>query len=133
MGDTGSLVMGFVLAALSLGTSYSQVNHLGIFCPILILGVPLYDTFLVTHLRLNRGMSPFLGSRDHFALRLETYGFLREEILVMSYAASLLLTFLAYKVTTTTSMTYATGLYSVAAFIALALDTWLARIPVNRP
>ncbi len=131
MGDTGSLVMGFVLAALSLGTSYSQFNNLGIFCPILILGIPLYDTFLVTCLRLNRGMSPFLGSRDHFALRLETYGFLRKEILVMSYAASLVLTLVAYEVTTITSITYATGLYSAVALTALALGAWLARIPVN--
>src|SRR5262249_18518315 len=78
MGDTGSLLVGFVLAALSLGTSYTRINNVGVFSPLLILGLPIYDTILVSYLRYMRGMSPFRGSRDHFALRLETFGFFRE-------------------------------------------------------
>ncbi len=54
---------------------------------------------LVTFLRLQKGMSPFLGSRDHYALRLEKYGFYREEILLLSYACSIFLSFAAYEVT----------------------------------
>jgi len=130
MGDTGSLLTGFVLAALSLGTSYTRVNNLGVFSPILILGLPLYDTFLVSFLRYTRGLSPFRGSRDHFALRLEVFGFFREEILVMCYAASLLLTFVAYEVTLV-STRFALVLYGVTALLALALGTWLARIPID--
>src|SRR5262249_48552375 len=99
LGDTGSLLVGFILAALSLGTAYTRVNNLGIFAPILILGLPLYDTCLVAYLRFLRGMSPFLGSRDHFALRLEKFGLFREEILVLVYAISLMLVFSAYEVT----------------------------------
>src|SRR4029077_8224239 len=95
LGDTGSLFTGFMLAALSLGTAYTHVNNAGVFAPILILGVPLYDTILVTILRLQKGMSPFLGSRDHFALRLERYIY-RQEILICSYAVSILLAFAAY-------------------------------------
>ena len=72
-----------------MGTSYTHVNHAGVFAPILILGIPIYDTLLVTILRLQKGMSPFLGSHDHFALRLEKHGLYREEILIMSYAFSL--------------------------------------------
>jgi UDP-GlcNAc:undecaprenyl-phosphate GlcNAc-1-phosphate transferase len=130
MGDTGSLLTGFVLAALSLGTSYTRVNNYGIFSPILILGLPLYDTFLVSFLRYTRGLSPFRGSRDHFALRLESFGFYREEILVMAYAASLLLTFVAYEVTLISNNS-ALILYSFAALVALGLGTWLARIPIE--
>lgn len=129
LGDTGSLLIGFILAALSLGTSYTRVNNLGVFAPMLILGLPLYDTSLVTYLRFQRGMSPFLGSRDHFALRLEKYGFFREEILVMSYAISLLLTFAAYEVTVV-AMEYAIVVYACVGAVALALATWLARIPI---
>ena len=130
MGDTGSLLTGFVLAALSLGTSYTRVNNMGIFSPLLILGLPLYDTFLVSYLRYTKGLSPFRGSRDHFALRLETFGFFREEILVMCYAASLLLTFVAYEVTRVSSH-YALLLYAATGILALALGTWLARIPIE--
>jgi len=130
MGDTGSLLIGFVLAALSLGTSYTRVNDVGVFSPILILGLPIYDTVLVSYLRYTKGLSPFQGSRDHFALRLETFGFFREEILVMCYAASLLLTFVAYEVTIVTPH-YAYLLYGVTGAIALILGTWLARIPIE--
>lgn len=130
MGDTGSLVTGFSLAALSLGTSYTRVTRMGVFAPILILGLPIYDTLLVTYLRLMKGMSPFLGSRDHFALRLESFGFFREEILVISYAISLLLTFVAYKVTMVPSA-YAVALYSLAGVVAVGLGTWLARISIE--
>jgi UDP-GlcNAc:undecaprenyl-phosphate GlcNAc-1-phosphate transferase len=130
MGDTGSLFTGFTLAALSLGTSYTHVNNAGVFAPILILGIPIYDTMLVTVLRLQKGMSPFLGSRDHYALRLERHGLYREEILVLSYAFSLLLAFAAYEVTLVV-FEYAMAIYAVVGFIALCLGTWLARIRID--
>src|SRR5581483_5094837 len=130
LGDTGSLFVGFTLAALSLGTSYTHVNNAGVFAPILILAIPLYDTVLVTILRLQKGMSPFLGSLDHYALRLEKYGFYREEILVLSYAFSLLLTFAAYEVTLVV-FEYAMTIYAVIGVIALAIGTWLARIKID--
>lgn len=130
LGDTGSLLIGFLLAALSLGTAYTRVNHSGVFAPILILGIPLYDTFFVTYLRFRRGQSPFLGSRDHFALRLEKFGFFREEILVLSYAASLLLTFGAYEVTVV-PIQYALMIYAVLGLLAVSLGAWLARIPID--
>src|SRR5207247_2331562 len=98
--------------------------------PILILGLPLYDTFLVSWLRYTRGLSPFRGSRDHFALRLETFGFFRFEILSMCYAASLLLTFVAYQVTVVSKHT-ALILYAITGIAALALGTWLARIKIE--
>jgi UDP-GlcNAc:undecaprenyl-phosphate/decaprenyl-phosphate GlcNAc-1-phosphate transferase len=130
LGDTGSLLVGFLLAALSLGTSYTRVNSLGLFAPILILGLPLYDTFLVSTLRFRRGMSPFLGSKDHFALRLEKYGFFREEILLMSYATSLLLTFIAFEVTIVPTP-YAAIIYAITATFFCGLAAWLARIPID--
>lgn len=130
LGDTGSLVAGFLLAALSLGTSYTRINNLGIFAPLLILGLPLYDTFLVAYLRFQRGHSPFLGSRDHFALRLERFGLFREEILVLCYAASMLLSFVAYQITVV-SPGYAFLLYLAIFLLAIAIGTWLARIPID--
>ncbi len=130
LGDTGSLFIGFMLAALSLGTSYTHTNNAGIFAPILILGVPIYDTILVFFLRLQKGMSPFLGSRDHFALRLERHGFYRPEILILSYAFSLLLSFGAYEVTQVI-FEYAMLIYVVVGGLALFFGTWLARIRID--
>jgi UDP-GlcNAc:undecaprenyl-phosphate GlcNAc-1-phosphate transferase len=130
LGDTGSLFIGFVLAALSMGTSYTHANNAGVFAPILILGIPLYDTILVFFLRLQKGMSPFLGSHDHYALRLEKHGFYREEILVISYAFSLFLTFTAYEVTHV-RFEYALVIYVVIVTLALTLASWLSRIRID--
>ncbi len=99
MGDSGSLLLGFLLAGISLGTRYSDVNDAGVFAPLLILFVPAFDTFFVSLLRLNKGKSPFLGSRDHFALRLEKMGFSRGQVVLMAAAAAGFMGFCAFLVT----------------------------------
>ncbi len=70
LGDAGSLFAGFVLGALSLTGVYARNNQVALLAPLLILGVPLFDTLFVSVIRLRRGRSPLLGSPDHFALRL---------------------------------------------------------------
>lgn len=99
MGDSGSLLIGFLLAGISLGTRYSDVNDAGVFAPLLILFVPAFDTFFVSLLRLNQGKSPFLGSKDHFALRLEKMGFDRGQVVLMAATAAAFLSFCAFLVT----------------------------------
>ncbi len=84
MGDSGSLLMGFVCGALALGTNYGDVSKLGVLSPLLILAVPIFDTLLVMCLRIMRGLSPFMGSKDHFPLRLERLGWSRKAILTFS-------------------------------------------------
>lgn len=99
MGDTGSLTIGFLLAAISMGTPYTRLNDIALLAPILILAIPVYDTILVMYLRWRRGMSPFLGSKDHFALRLEKLGYTRRQILVITFLACVILSVGAYLVT----------------------------------
>jgi len=89
MGDSGSLLIGFITGSLSLGTNYTAVSRVGVIAPILILGIPIFDTILVFILRITRGMSPFLGSKDHFPLRLERLGWNRKIILVFIWGASI--------------------------------------------
>ncbi|MDD5208711.1 MAG: MraY family glycosyltransferase [Elusimicrobiales bacterium] len=80
MGDSGSLLCGYVLAVIAMGTKYTEVNPLGVYAPLIILAVPIYDTLFVSVMRLRRGHSPFIGSQDHFALRLEKIGFSRRKV-----------------------------------------------------
>ena len=99
MGDSGSLFCGFVLALVAMGTKYSAVNPLGVYAPLFILAVPIYDTIFVSVLRLRRGHSPFLGSRDHFALRLEKIGFSRRQVVRLASLATLALALFAWLIT----------------------------------
>lgn len=99
MGDAGSLFTGYVLAALSMGADYSRVNIIGLFSPFLILGIPIYDTILVSYFRWRRGQPIFKGSKDHYALRLSSLGFTEWQVDLISYAVSIVLVSAAFAIT----------------------------------
>ena len=78
MGDTGSLFLGLNLAALTLvakqvGTGTSGVLSV-VAGPVLLLLVPIFDTTLVTVMRLLSGRRPSQGGRDHSSHRLVALG-----------------------------------------------------------
>jgi UDP-GlcNAc:undecaprenyl-phosphate GlcNAc-1-phosphate transferase len=77
MGDSGSLFIGFWLAAAMLaGANFSAKNHLRSFLfPLLVMIVPICDTTLVTLTRIMRGRPISVGGTDHFSHRLVAYGF----------------------------------------------------------
>ncbi|MBI5630297.1 MAG: undecaprenyl/decaprenyl-phosphate alpha-N-acetylglucosaminyl 1-phosphate transferase [Elusimicrobia bacterium] len=131
MGDCGSLFLGFVLSALALGTKYSEINPLGVFAPLLILLIPMYDTFFVMILRIRQGESPFLGSKDHFALRLEKLGYSRGRIVCLAAGAGLFLAFCAFLVTVL-PLGFALCIYAVILAELLLLSKALAQV-VMRP
>ncbi len=98
MGDTGSLSIGFILATIAMGTSYTKINPIGIFAPLLILTVPIYETIFVSIMRILKGKNPFLGSKDHFPLRLEKMGYTRKQILIFVYILSFILGIFSYTI-----------------------------------
>lgn len=76
MGDCGSNLIGFLLAALTIvGTFYDYTGsrHV-ILAPLCVLAVPLYDFCSVILIRLRQGRSPFHGDKSHFSHRLVELG-----------------------------------------------------------
>ncbi len=78
MGDSGSLLLGFSLAALTLsneGVRASRSDVLSVIAaPVFVLLVPIFDTTLVTVMRVLSGRSPAVGGRDHSSHRLVAIG-----------------------------------------------------------
>jgi UDP-GlcNAc:undecaprenyl-phosphate/decaprenyl-phosphate GlcNAc-1-phosphate transferase len=76
MGDGGAMFLGFLMATLGLKLRLDHANHLsGWFAPLLILGVTIFDTTLVTISRSRRGLLPFTTpGKDHAAHRLSNLG-----------------------------------------------------------
>ena len=76
MGDAGSLFLGFLLAALGIKLRFpGQSPSASWMVPVLVLGVPLFDTLLVVVSRLRRGLNPLKhGGKDHLAHRLVARG-----------------------------------------------------------
>jgi len=130
MGDAGSLFLGFILSALAIGTSYTAVNKIALFAPILILGIPIYDTFLVTALRTKKGRSILRASNDHFALRLVTFGLNRKKTVLVVYSISILLA-IAGIVVTLVKIRWAIFIYCLVILISFLVGHRLAQIEMR--
>lgn len=86
MGDVGSLFLGFVLALLGLQLRFpANSNFVTWMVPVLILGVPIFDTTLVVFSRLRRGVSPNTAGKDHLSHRLVRRGFSQRESVLLLY------------------------------------------------
>lgn len=92
MGDGGSLVLGFVLAFLTVRTTYytgAEGSLAGgwyaVFMPLIVLAVPLYDFVSVSLIRISQGRSPFVGDTQHFSHRLVKRGLSPRAAVVVIY------------------------------------------------
>jgi UDP-GlcNAc:undecaprenyl-phosphate GlcNAc-1-phosphate transferase len=91
LGDTGSLFIGLNLGALAMIGRYTEHSQVGLLAPLAILGVPIFDTLFVMYIRRRRGVSMFLGSPDHVALRLRRWRLSVRQTVAVSYASAALL------------------------------------------
>lgn len=95
MGDSGSLFLGYVLAAVTvpsklngfMGTSSSM---LVLIIPVTILAVPIFDTTFVTILRKLHGRPASLGGKDHSSHRLVGLGFSERKAVLVLYLLAFL-------------------------------------------
>ena len=82
MGDGGSLVVGLLMAIISIRTTYfdpefgDQRMH-ALLMPVVMMAVPLYDMISVTLVRTWRGDSPMHADHNHFSHRLVRLGLSR--------------------------------------------------------
>jgi len=76
MGDSGSLPLGFGLAAATLLGTHQEAGHLAVVLagPLLALAVPILDTTFVSVLRKWHGRGISQGGRDHLSHRLVALG-----------------------------------------------------------
>lgn len=92
MGDGGSLVLGFLLAFLTVRTTYIHLAEqsadparlfYGVFMPLVVLAVPLYDFASVVLIRLSQRRSPFVGDQQHLSHRLVKLGLSKPSAVVV--------------------------------------------------
>ncbi len=130
LGDGGSLPLGFALGVLGVIWLLSKpvdVTRLTVFFSLLS-GV-LFEIALVSFHRIKRGLSPFRGSPDHFALRLVRAGWRVPMIVAVSTIVHL---FLAASVALLLLPVFATYVYlGVLAAFYLTSFVLLSRIKVT--
>jgi UDP-GlcNAc:undecaprenyl-phosphate GlcNAc-1-phosphate transferase len=97
MGDGGAMLLGFLMATLGLKLRPAadlSVSHLPLawLVPILILGVPIFDTTLISISRSRRGLLPFTSpGKDHTAHRLSNIGLGHRGAVIAMYCLAALL------------------------------------------
>jgi len=90
MGDSGSLFLGFTLAAITVARKPQASNVFAILgVPTLLFLLPIADTLLVTVTRLMRGQSPAQGGQDHTSHRLVAFGLSERRAVLVLYVIAL--------------------------------------------
>jgi UDP-GlcNAc:undecaprenyl-phosphate GlcNAc-1-phosphate transferase len=85
MGDSGSLFIGFIIAAISLYGSQKSSTVVVLLLPIVVLGVPIADTLLAIIRRLANGRSPFTADKEHIHHRLLRMGLSSRQVVLALY------------------------------------------------
>ncbi len=91
MGDTGSMFLGFVLAAVSIKTSAKSGTAVAMLVPVMALGLPIMDTLLAMIRRTMMGRPVFSADKEHIHHRLMSRLFLshRRAVLMLYGLATL--------------------------------------------
>jgi UDP-GlcNAc:undecaprenyl-phosphate GlcNAc-1-phosphate transferase len=129
MGDSGSMFLGFLMAALGIKLRFpDNVNTVTWMVPVLVLGIPILDTSLVVITRLRAGKNPFLtAGRDHLSHRLLALGWsCRRTALVLWVAGGLL--GVAAVAVSLSSFVPAYAIALSAALLALVAGASVARL-----
>jgi len=74
LGDSGSLLIGFLLACFSINGTFRDASAVAIYIPMVVLGIPILDTFLAVLRRFRKGIHLFQADREHIHHRLLQLG-----------------------------------------------------------
>ena len=100
MGDTGALLLGYVLATMSVMGLFKFYAIVSFAVPLLALAVPLFDTIFAFCRRMFKGQSPFHADRGHFHHRLIDMGLNQKQAVAVLYSISAILGLAAVVITT---------------------------------
>ena len=94
MGDSGALFLGFMLSSLTILERYVSPASSSLFpvlMPVLVLAVPLMDTFSVVAIRLRERRPIYRGDRCHLSHRLVSAGIPEPQAVKLLLVLTLLL------------------------------------------
>ena len=89
MGDTGALFLGFLISVLSL-LGFKNVTFISLVIPVIILGVPISDTFFAIIRRLVNKQPLSAPDKSHLHHCLLRSGFSHRQTVLLIYAMSAL-------------------------------------------
>ena len=124
LGDCGSLFVGFVMASLTLlerYLSHASSTLFPVLMPVLVLALPLLDTFTVIVIRLREGRPIYVGDSRHLSHRLVSLGLSSRQAVLFIWLATLCLGLGALTLPHATLTRALLVLTQSAGFVALLL------------
>ena len=101
MGDTGALLLGYVLATVSILGLFKFYAVMTFLAPVLALALPLFDTAFAIIRRLLRGQNPMKPDRGHLHHRLIDHGLSQKQAVAVLYSLSAMMGLTAVVICTT--------------------------------
>jgi len=136
MGDTGALFLGYSLAVLSIMGLTKMATTVSLFLPILVLGVPIFDTLFAIFRRLKNNTPVYMPDKDHLHHRLLATGMSHRKVVLVVYMVCLFLSLSAIGISLlpTRQALMAVFLVTLAAFIcAERLGVIGRKVSQNKP
>ena len=127
MGDTGSLLIGFLLSSMAISAANYIGGLMGVIGPLIALGVPIFEAVFISAMRFAKGRSIVRPSRDHVAQRLIQWGLPVRAAVALMWLAGIVLGGLAF--------VFAFGNWiSLVGVACLAIGAWkgLSRVDMER-
>ena len=85
MGDSGSLFLGFMIAIFSVISPLKRSTLLAVIVPVLVLGIPIFDTMLAIVRRLLSGKPIMSPDKEHLHHHLMRLGYGQRRAVLMIY------------------------------------------------
>ena len=95
MGDTGALFLGFILAAISIEGVMKSVATIAVIVPLMILGLPIFDTTFAIFRRFLNGKSIAEADKGHLHHRLLARGYSQQKTVLILYVISFIFSLIA--------------------------------------
>ncbi len=131
LGDSGSLFIGMMVACVGILSLFKAATVTFVAAPLVLFGLPLFDTTNVFFGRLLRGKSPFSADKTHIHHRLLNLGLNHSQAAYLLYAVTLALGGLA--IVLSVRETPRMLAFGITLVIVLSVVVWGAwRVWVNR-
>jgi UDP-GlcNAc:undecaprenyl-phosphate GlcNAc-1-phosphate transferase len=88
MGDSGSLFLGFMIGSISVIGPTKGATVIASIVPLIVLGVPIFDTFFAIFRRKSRGLSILSADKEHLHHQLSYIGMGQRRSVLMIYGIS---------------------------------------------
>ncbi|MCZ7663302.1 MAG: undecaprenyl/decaprenyl-phosphate alpha-N-acetylglucosaminyl 1-phosphate transferase [Thermoleophilia bacterium] len=95
MGDSGSLLLGFLLAAITLQGFLKGVATVALLIPLLVLSIPIFDTGFAILRRVKNRRPIYIADRGHLHHRFANLGYSQRQTVMILYGWSALMSLLA--------------------------------------